>query len=182
MTKVAKIFIAEGFEETEAVVPFDILLRGGVDVRFVSISDKTQVAGSHGMRVEAQELLTPEMAEADLLMLPGGMPGTLNLGACGALREVIARAAERGKVVAAICAAPSVIGRMGLLKGRCATCYPGFEGELAGATCTGESVVRDGNFITGVGPGASYEFGLALLAELMGADAAKEVRSQMIMR
>lgn len=182
MTKVAKIFIAEGFEETEAVVPYDILLRGGVDVKFVSISGATFVAGAHGLRIEAQELLTAEASEADLLMLPGGMPGTLNLGASEALKEVLSKASESGKVVAAICAAPSVIGRMGLLRGRRATCYPGFESELAGAECTSESVVRDGKFITGVGPGASYEFGLALLAELMGTEVASEVKSQMIMR
>lgn len=182
MTKVAKIFIAEGFEETEAVVPYDILLRGGVDVKFVSVSGATCVAGAHGLRIEAQELLTAEAAEADLLMLPGGMPGTLNLGASEALKDVLSKASESGKVVAAICAAPSVIGRMGLLRGRRATCYPGFESELAGAECTGESVVRDGKFITGVGPGASYEFGLALLAELMGTEVASEVKSQMIMR
>lgn len=182
MTKVAKIFIAEGFEETEAVVPYDILLRGGVDVKFVSVSGATCVAGAHGLRIEAQELLTAEASEADLLMLPGGMPGTLNLGSSEALKEVLSKASESGKVVAAICAAPSVIGRMGLLRGRRATCYPGFESELAGAECTGESVVRDGKFITGVGPGASYEFGLALLAELMGTEVASEVKSQMIMR
>lgn len=182
MTKVAKIFIADGFEETEAVVPCDILLRGGVDVKLVSVNGKAEVEGAHGLRLTVQERLSPEAAEADLLMLPGGMPGTLNLGACEELKDVIARAAEGGKVIAAICAAPSVIGRMGLLRGRRATCYPGFESELAGAVCTGESVVKDGKFITGIGPGASYAFGLALLAELKGDGVADEVRSQMMMR
>lgn len=182
MTKVAKIFLAEGFEETEALTPFDILRRGGVDVALVSVTGSLRVTGSHGIAIEAQELLTADVAKADLLMLPGGMPGTLNLEACVALKEAIAEAAKRGKVVSAICAAPSVLGGMGLLSGRNATCYPGFEDKLIEAKCTGESVVKDGKFITGVGPGASFSFGLALLAELMGTDVAGTVKAQMIIR
>lgn len=182
MTKVAKIFLAEGFEETEALVPYDILRRGGVDVSLVSVSGSENVQGAHGVPVGAREALTEAAAEADLLMLPGGMPGTLNLGASETLRGIIAKAAESGKVIAAICAAPSVIGEMGLLNGRKATCYPGFEDKLTGARCGGESVVKDGNFITGIGPGASFEFGFALLAELEGEAAARRVKEQMILR
>lgn len=182
MTKIAKIFLAEGFEETEALVPFDILRRGGVDVSLVSVTGDLKVRGAHGVSIEAQELISESASKADLLMLPGGMPGTLNLGAGDSVKGVIAEAARNGKVVSAICAAPSVLGQMGLLKGRRATCYPGFEDKLTGAECTGASVVKDGKFITGVGPGASFEFGLALLAELEGAGVANEVKSQMIMR
>lgn len=181
MTKVAKIFIAEGFEETEALVPYDILRRGGVDAKLVTITADAKVKGAHGAIIEAQEQIASSMSQADLLMLPGGMPGTLNLGACALLRDVIAEAAGKGKVIAAICAAPSVLGQLGLLNGRKATCYPGFEAKT-GAKCEGERVVKDGNFITGIGPGASYEFGLALLAELEGEGAAKEVKAQMIMK
>lgn len=182
MTKVAKIFTADGLEEAEALVPFDILRRGGVDVKLVSISDSLTIKGSHGVSFQAEEFISAQMSSADLLMLPGGMPGTLNLGACEVLRNVIAKAAADGKIVAAICAAPSVLGQMGLLNGRKATCYPGFESKLTGASCKGERVVKDGNIITGVGPGASFEFGLTLLAELMGKSAADEVKAQMIIK
>lgn len=182
MTKVAKIFLAEGFEETEAIVPYDILRRGGVDVKFVSVTQSINVRGTHGVSVEAQETISASAASADLLVLPGGMPGTLNLASCQALNDILSEAASKGKLVAAICAAPSILGHIGLLKGRRATCYPGFEDKLAGANCTGERIVKDGNFITGIGPGASYEFGLALLTELEGEDVAREVKSQMIMK
>lgn len=182
MTKVAKIFLAEGFEETEALVPYDILRRGGVDVSLVSVSGSENVQGAHGVPIGVHEALTEAAAEADLLMLPGGMPGTFNLGASETLCGIIAKAAKSGKVIAAICAAPSVIGKMGLLNGRKATCYPRFEDKLTGARCVGENVVKDGNFITGIGPGASFEFGFALLAELEGEAVVRRVKEQMILR
>ena len=182
MTKVAKIFLAEGFEETEALVPYDILRRGGVDVSLVSVSGSENVQGAHGVPIGAHEALTEAAAEADLLMLPGGTPGTFNLGASETLCGIIAKAAKSGKVIAAICAAPSVIGKMGLLNGRKATCYPGFEDKLTGARCVGENVVKDGNFITGIGPGASFEFGFALLAELEVEAVVRRVKEQMILR
>ena len=182
MTKVAKIFLAEGFEETEALVPYDILRRGGVDVSLVSVSGSENVQGAHGVPIGVHEALTEAAAEADLLMLPGGTPGTFNLGASETLCGIIAKAAKSGKVIAAICAAPSVIGQMGLLNGRKATCYPGFEDKLTGARCVGENVVKDGNFITGIGPGASFEFGFALLAELEGEAVVRRVKEQMTLR
>ena len=182
MTKVAKIFLAEGFEETEALVPYDILRRGGVDVSLVSVSGSENVQGAHGVPIGVHEALTEAAAEADLLMLPGGTPGTFNLGASETLCGIIAKAAKSGKVIAAICAAPSVIGQIGLLNGRKATCYPGFEDKLTGARCVGENVVKDGNFITGIGPGASFEFGFALLAELEGEAVVRRVKEQMILR
>ena len=182
MTKVAKIFLAEGFEETEALVPYDILRRGGVNVSLVSVSGSENVQGAHGVPIGVHEALTEAAAEADLLMLPGGTPGTFNLGASETLCGIIAKAAKSGKVIAAICAAPSVIGKMGLLNGRKATCYPGFEDKLTGARCVGENVVKDGNFITGIGPGASFEFGFAVLAELEGEAVVRRVKEQMILR
>ncbi len=182
MTKVAKIFLAEGFEESEALVPFDILKRGGVDVSLVSVSGSKFVTGAHGVGIETSQNLSDVTADVDLVMLPGGMPGTLNLGASEPLRALIAKCAAEGKIVSAICAAPSVLGEMGLLKGRSATCYPGFEGKLAGANYTGEDVVADGNFITAVGPGASFAFGLAILSALTSPAVAAKVKEQMILR
>ena len=176
------VFLAEGFEETEALVPYDILRRGGVNVSLVSVSGSENVQGAHGVPIGVHEALTEAAAEADLLMLPGGTPGTFNLGASETLCGIIAKAAKSGKVIAAICAAPSVIGKMGLLNGRKATCYPGFEDKLTGARCVGENVVKDGNFITGIGPGASFEFGFALLAELEGEAVVRRVKEQMILR
>ncbi len=182
MTKVAKIFLAEGFEESEALVPFDVLKRGGVDVSLVSVSDSKVVKGSHGVGIETSQNLSDVTSDVDLVMLPGGMPGTLNLGACEPLKDLIAQCAADGRIVSAICAAPSVLGGMGLLDGRKATCYPGFEGKLTGANYTGEDVVVDGNFITAVGPGASFAFGLTLLSALTSPAVAAKVKEQMILR
>ncbi len=182
MTKVAKIFLAEGFEESEALVPFDVLKRGGVDVSLVSVSGSKVVKGSHGVGIETSQSLSDVTSDVDLVMLPGGMPGTLNLGACEPLKDLIAQCAADGRIVSAICAAPSVLGGMGLLNGRKATCYPGFEGKLTGANYTGEDVVVDGNFITAVGPGASFAFGLALLSALTSPAVAAKVKEQMILR
>ncbi len=183
MTKVAKIFLAEGFEESEALVPFDVLKRGGVNVSLVSVNGNKVVNGSHGVGIETSQNIGDLTAgDVDLVMLPGGMPGTLNLGASEPLRSLIAQCAADGKIVSAICAAPSVLGDLGLLKGRKATCYPGFECKLTGANHTGEDVVVDGNFITAVGPGASFAFGLALLSALTSPSVAAKVKEQMILR
>lgn len=182
MTKIAKIFLADGFEETEALVPYDILKRGGVDVSLVSVMPTPKVTSSHGVTVEAHQLLSQGLGECDLLVLPGGMPGTLNLAACGVLCEQLKAAASCGKLIGAICAAPSVLGGLGLLRGRKATCYPGFEDKLLGAVATGESVVEDGNFITAVGAGADFLFGLTLLARLTGQANADKVKQQIILR
>lgn len=182
MTKIAKIFLADGFEETEALVPYDILKRGGVDVALVSVMPTEKVTSSHGVTVEAHQLLSQGLGGYDLLMLPGGMPGTLNLAACGALCQELKAAASQGKLIGAICAAPSVLGGLGLLRGRKATCYPGFEEKLLEAEATGESVVEDGNFITAIGAGADFLFGLALLARITDGENAEKVKRQIILR
>ncbi len=178
----AYILLANGFEETEALVPYDILKRGGVDVQLVSISNTCLVFGSHRAMITANQTISEGLWTHDLIILPGGMPGALNLADSEKVAEELKRANEEGKYIAAICAAPMVLGKLGLLKGKRATCYPGFEKELDGAVTTGEDVVVDGKIITAIGPGADFKFGLKLLELLTDSDTANLVKEQMILR
>ena len=178
--KQAFLFLANGFEESEAIVPADILRRGGVELTVVSVTGKREVAGANKITVAADKLFNEcDFGMADMLILPGGMPGAKNLNEHDALKKLLTQFAARGGWVAAICAAPIVLGGLGLLKGRKATCYPGFEGQLAGATYTAQPTEIDGKIITGRGPGYAYDFGFVLLAALMGEDVAKAVRAGM---
>lgn len=157
------IFLAEGFEEMEALFPVDILRRGGVDVQTVGVTGKT-VTGSHGISVTADITLAEATTEHLVgVVLPGGLPGTTNLEASLEVQAFLDYANENGLLIAAICAAPSVLGKKKLLEGKCAVCYPGFEEHLSGATVLDQSVVRDGNVITARGAGAAADFGFALL-------------------
>ena len=163
------LFFAEGSEEVEALAVVDILRRAGVETRIVSVTGDKMVTGAHGIRVEAA-----------MLVLPGGLPGSYNLAGHEGLAEGIMQQYKAGKPLAAICAAPLVYGRMGLLKGLKATCYPGFEENLEGASYTGSLVEEDGLFITGKGPAAVFEFGYAIVAKLAGKDKAEAVRNGML--
>lgn len=178
----AYIFLADGFEDIEALAPVDILRRGGVVVQTVSVSGSLAVASSHGVTVQADCLLAdlPALLDADALVLPGGMPGSVHLDQCRPLGEMLLAQAARGKIVAAICAAPMVLGHLGLLKGRRATIYPGMEAHLEGAAHGQGMVVEDGNIITACGPAAAMPFGYALLARLAGAEKAREVARGMV--
>ena len=156
------VFLATGFEEIEAIAPVDIMRRAGLDVRTVSIYDTPVVSGAHSVPVQADMTLGQvDFSLVELMVLPGGLPGATNLDACAPLREALQKHAGEGKPVAAICAAPLVLGHLGLLRGRKATCYPGVEPELEGAQCTGALVEVDGNVVTGKGPAAAFEFGRA---------------------
>ncbi len=167
-------FLATGFEDIEALAPIDIMRRAGLDVQTVSITGDNTVVSAHGVGVVADTLLSDiDFAQADLLFLPGGLPGSTNLDACEPLRQGIMQHYEAGRPLAAICAAPLVFGHLGILKGVKATCYPGVEGELQGAIYTEALVEQDGLFITGKGPGAAMEFGYTL-AERMGKTAEAE--------
>ena len=171
------VFLANGFEEVEALTPVDVLRRGGVEVKTVGIGGKT-VTGSHGISVSAD--LSEDEVELTALsgvVLPGGMPGTKNLDASATVKAALAAAAQKGALIAAICAAPSVLGHNGLLKGKRATCFPGFESELAGATVCPDLAVTDGNVVTGKGAGAALPFALALLRYLKGAEASDKVKN-----
>ncbi len=171
------VFLANGFEEVEALTPVDVLRRGGVDVKTVGIGGKT-VTGSHGISVLA-DLEESEMDVASLsgVVLPGGMPGTKHLDASETVKTALAAADKKGVLIAAICAAPSVLGHAGLLDGKRATCFPGFEGELTGATLCHDVAVTDGNVITGKGAGAALPFALAILSYLKGAEIAAGVKA-----
>lgn len=172
------VFLADGFEECEALAPVDILRRGGYEVKTVGVGGRT-VIGSHKIPVVCD--ITEDEAKTDgleAIILPGGMPGTLNLEKSERVQGFIDYAAEKGLVIGAICAAPSVLGHKGLLKGKKATCFPGFEKELLGAEFLDEPVVTDGKITTACGAGAAFDFGFRLLSELDGgtksADALKK--------
>ncbi len=174
---VAYIFLADGFEEIEGLTVVDVLRRAGVDVRTVSIMRRLRIGGSHGIEVMADTLFEScDFSDGDLFVLPGGMPGTKYLrqheGLCRLLQEK-----DAGQVrLAAICAAPSVLGELGLLKGRKAICYPGFEDRLEGAEVTFEKVVTDGHITTSMGMGTAIPFALRLTGELCGEAKAEEVK------
>ncbi|MBP5610146.1 MAG: DJ-1/PfpI family protein [Clostridia bacterium] len=169
------LLLADGFEETEALVPLDLLRRGKCDVKTVGITGKT-VCGAHGIPVTADLVPNDVRGKIDALILPGGMPGTTNLDASPDVDRLIEKTLSDGGRLAAICAAPLILGRRGLLTGKRAVCFPGFESELTGAVKTNARVVTDGNVTTAVGMGAAYEFGLALLSLLAGKQTAEQVR------
>ena len=156
------IFLAEGFEEMEALAPVDILRRAGLDVCTVGVTGKV-VSGSHKIPVTA-DIIADEVdfANMEAVVLPGGLPGTYNLEASEVVKKSIEYCVANDKYIAAICAAPSVFGHMGILDGKKATCYPGFEKDLLGAEYTAEPVTVDGKIITGKGAGVSVEFALKL--------------------
>lgn len=175
------VFLATGFEDIEALAPVDILRRANLPVKTVSISNELMVYSVHGVGVLADMLLEDvNFEQADMLVLPGGMPGSLNLDKCEPLRCAILNHYRAGKKLAAICAAPMVYGHLGLLKGLCATCYPGMESHLEGASYTGAIVEEDGQFITGKGPGAAFEFGYKLASFFLGEEAIEPLRQGMI--
>lgn len=175
------LFFATGTEEIEALGTADIIRRAGLDLQIVSITGERIVTGAHGIRVETDALLNDiDFFEADLLIFPGGMPGATNLADCADLNERLRDHVYLGRPVAAICAAPLVLGRLGLLDGKRATCYPGFEGELTGATCTGALVEVDGQFITGKGPAAVFEFGYAIVERMKDKATADALRQGML--
>ncbi|MDD6124829.1 MAG: DJ-1/PfpI family protein [Paraprevotella sp.] len=175
------VFLANGFEEVEAITPVDIMRRAGLDVRTVSIYDSPMVTGAHKVPIQADMVFCQvDFSQVDLIVLPGGLPGSTNLDACEPLCQAIKKHTEGGKPVAAICAAPLVLGHLGLLVGRKATCYPGVEPELTGATCTGAMVEVDGNIITGKGPAAAFEFGYTLVEQLKSPEATLLLRDGML--
>lgn len=158
------VFLANGFEEIEALAPVDLLRRSGKDVKLVGVGGNV-ITGSHGIAVQT-DMTASEIVlggELEMIVLPGGMPGTLNLEKSEIVQTAIDFCAERGIYIAAICAAPSILGHKGLLNGKTAIAYPGFETQLEGASISTSSVVQDGNIITAQGAGAAISFGLKLV-------------------
>ncbi|MBO7067841.1 MAG: DJ-1/PfpI family protein [Bacteroidaceae bacterium] len=175
------VFLATGFEDIEALAPVDIMRRAGLPVETVSITGAEVVESAHAVGVKADKLLAEiDFSKADMIVLPGGMPGSTNLDACTPLTSAISAHYAAGKPVAAICAAPLVFGHLGILQGKNATCYPGVEGELVGAAYTAAIVERDGNIITGKGPAAAFEFGYAIVDYFKGTGASNALRHGMI--
>lgn len=175
------VFLADGFEEIEALAPIDILRRCGLDVTTVSVSDEIIVEGAHGVPVVAETLFDEvDLSEADALIVPGGMPGAATLAAHTGVQHALAAQAARGGLCCAICAGPMGMGQLGLLRGRRATCYPGFEDQLEGATYTATLVEEDDSFITAKGPAAACDFGFAIARRFCPADKVEQVRSGMM--
>jgi 4-methyl-5(b-hydroxyethyl)-thiazole monophosphate biosynthesis len=171
------LFLANGFEEVEALAPLDLLRRAGVEVTVVGVGGD-MIRGAHGITVQADmpDTLFADAAP-DMIVLPGGMPGSKNLDESRIVDMALKAAARRDAYLAAICAAPMVLGHRGLLAGKRATCYPGFESELTGATVATEKVVTDGKIITAAGMGVAVEFGLALVTALKGREVAEGIRA-----
>lgn len=175
-------FLADGFEEIEALAPVDILRRGKVDVVLVSIMQGLEVESAHGVTVKADVLFADcDFSDADLLLLPGGMPGASNLRAHEGLCHLLLEQNEKGKYIGAICASPAVVlATLGLMKGRTCTCYPGMEEPLKDANYTGALVEQDGNIITGAGPAASLPYGYKLLSLFQPERIVKAIEDGMI--
>lgn len=172
------MFFAQGFEEVEAIAALDVIRRAEIDIKSVGVSGKT-VCGSHGISVNcdvsSDEIC--EISDCSGVILPGGMPGTLNLFECDKVHEVIDYCNENGKYICAICAAPLILGRKGILNGIEAVCFPGFEDELKGAVISDKFVCTDGNVITAKGMGSAVNFGLAVVAAVKGQAFAYELKA-----
>ncbi len=177
-------FLADGFEEIEAVAPIDILRRAGITVKTVSITGGYTAIGAHGVPFVCDMLVSDIDAayksDISAVILPGGMPGAENLYNCDKVRSFVNQINSTGKIVAAICAAPLILGRLGLTEGRTVTCYPGFENELTGATVSNDNAVRDGNIITAKGPGAVFDFAKLLCDALCGSRKTEEILGGML--
>lgn len=171
------ILLGNGFEESEAIIPADLLRRAGVQVVLAAL-EGTEVTSSHGVTVKADATLEAlDADQIDILFLPGGLGGVEAIQSCPAALELIRAVYDKGKYLSAICAAPTILGAMGLLKGRKAVCYPGMEDGLTGAKVQkGHGVVTDGNLITGEAAGSAFEFGLKLVELLKGSAAAQQVK------
>ena len=177
------LFLGTGFEEVEAVATIDVLRRAEVELTTVSVMNERSVEGAHGVRIEADKMFDEvDCANAEMLILPGGMPGTLNLGAHEGLASVLRDQNKKGGWIAAICAAPSILGKMHFLRNQQAVCYPGFEDQLDEAFVSKERVMVSGNIVTSRGPGCTIEFALQLVTILKSEEVAKSVAESMLVK
>ena len=176
------LFLADGFEEIEALYTLDLLRRANIDVLTVGVTGKV-ANGSHKIPVvcDIDCASLPYDSDFDMIILPGGMPGSTNLDKAECVEKYIKLALENDKLICAICAAPFILGKRGILKGKNATCFPGFENQLEGATVVDAGVVRDGNIITGRAMGSAHEFALTVLEALQGKEAADKMRKTIIL-
>ncbi len=172
------LFLADGFEEIEALTPVDMLRRAGIDVTTVSINETATVNGAHGIKVIADttaDKVSP--VDIDAVILPGGLPGADNLRMDKTVNEFIDKAEENGKLLCAICAAPRILGEKGLLKGKKATCFPGFEKYLEGAFAGDYGCIRDGNVITAKSMGKAVDFSTEIISALKDSETAKRIKN-----
>ena len=181
------VFVAEGLEESEGLTVVDLLFRAGIPCDTVSIVEDHGVTSSHQVRITCDRSIYDEgfsFDDYDMLVLPGGMPGTLNLGACEPLCGALKRFAAEGRQVAAICAAPTVLAKLGILEGRRATCFPGMEDALVehGAKLTAGAVVVDGNVTTSRGMGTAIDFGLRIVGHYLGEEPARALAAKIVYR
>lgn len=180
MKKIA-IFFAEGYEEIEGLTVVDMCRRAGIQADMVSVADSLQVVGTHKIPVIMDKMLVDvNFEELDMIVLPGGMPGTRNLEKVPELMEQVKAFAATGKYIAAICAAPSILGHLGLLEGKNACCYPSFEEHLTGANVAFNPCEADGNIITSRGMGCAIDFSLKIIAKLENDDKASEIARKII--
>lgn len=180
MKKVA-VHLAEGFEEIEAIGIIDVLRRAELDVQVVSVTGNLTVTGAHQVKIVADVLFEQvNYDQTDVIVLPGGMPGASNLNAHEGLKAQIMKFDQEKKQLAAICAAPLVYGNLGILKGKQAVCYPGFEEHLKGAEVLSDAVAESGNVITGCGPGAVFEFALKIVERVVSKEKALLLAKQML--
>ena len=174
-------FLSNGTEEVEALIPVDVLRRAGVEVVLVSTVEEKTIVSAHGVRIECDEMIEDvDCSDADLLMIPGGLPGAENLCNHPLVREAIKKQYEAGKLVSAICAGPMIFGSLGITAGKRCTCYPGFEDHLTGGTYTGELVTVDGNVITGEGPAASFPYAYTICEMLCGEGTTEALKAGMM--
>ena len=177
------LFLATGFEEIEALATLDVLRRCNLEVSTVSITGTRLIHGAHGIPIMADTLLgKSEIDNSECLILPGGMPGARNLCACDSLRRALQQHNKKGTLIAAICAAPMVLGELGILQGKNATCYPGFEEYLKGAVCVKDLAVKDGNIITAKGPGATWDFAFKIAEHFVPVQRIKQLKSDLLLK
>lgn len=175
------VFLADGFEEIEGLTVVDLFRRAGKEVCMASINGTKTIHGSHGITLQADALFEEcDFSDGELLVLPGGMPGTIHLGEYRPLCDLILSWNAEGKRIAAICAAPTVFGRLGILEGKKAVCYPGMEEQLTGAKVVKAKAVTDGNITTGMGMGAAIAFALELIGLLCGQTKAQELKKSIV--
>lgn len=179
MAAKALIVLADGFEETEAITTIDLLRRAGVNVTLVGL-DAMEIRSSHDIYVGVDSVLEDVGGGFDAVILPGGMPGTTNLADSASLLEMIRKAFHNNRLCAAICAAPQVLAKADILQGKRATCYPGVEEKLRGATTCEDDVVVDGNVITSRGVGTAIPFALAIITYLVSKEAAEKVAEKVL--
>ncbi|MBQ2671505.1 MAG: DJ-1/PfpI family protein [Clostridia bacterium] len=177
------IFLADGFEEVEAITPRDILKRANINVQTVGLNKNSEVSSTSGLKITPDvQIENINFNNIEGIILPGGMPGTKNLEQNEKVLEIIKYCNKNKLLIGAICAAPSILGKMGILKNKTACCYPGFEKYLIGAKISENSVSTDKNIITSKGPGTALEFGFAILEYLKGKETAESIKNNMIYR